>query len=63
LRKTRLSVWTTGVCVFGAWLAHLVWPFPQPWGLMVAAIVSISVQFVSPFVPQQERVAPQPNLE
>ncbi len=63
LRKTRLSVWTTGVCVFGAWLAHLVWPFPQPWGLMVAAIVSISVQFVSPFVPQQERVAPHPNLE
>ena len=51
LRRTRLSVWSTGVVVFAAWLIHLIWPFPQPWGLMVAAIISISVQLVSPFAP------------
>ena len=57
LRKTRLSVWTTLVCVFWAWMINLFWSFPQPWGLMVAAIISTSVQLVSPFVPEHERAA------
>jgi hypothetical protein len=63
LRRTRLSVWTTGVAVLVAWLIHLIWPFPQPWGLMVAAIISASVQLVSPFVPLAERGAAQPSVE
>jgi hypothetical protein len=57
LRRTRLSVWSTVACVFGAWLVDAIWAFPQPWGLMVAAIISISVQLVSPYVPQPDRVA------
>ncbi|HEV3137651.1 MAG TPA: serine/threonine-protein kinase [Pirellulales bacterium] len=57
LRRTRLSVWCTVGCVFWAWMIDLVWSFPQPWGLMVAAIISISVQLVSPFVPEHERLA------
>ena len=57
LRRTRLSVWTTVGCVFWAWMIDLVWSFPQPWGLMVAAIISISVQLASPFVPEHERLA------
>jgi hypothetical protein len=63
LRRTRLSVWSTGVVVFAAWLIHLIWPFPQPWGLMVAAITSISVQLVSPFASTQDRVAPGSSRE
>ncbi len=55
LRRTRLSVWSTGVCVFAAWLVDCLWHFPQPWGLMVAAIVSISVQLVSPHVSSHTR--------
>ncbi|MBI3840032.1 MAG: serine/threonine protein kinase [Planctomycetia bacterium] len=57
LRRTRLSVWCTVVCVFWAWMINLLWSFPQPWGLMVAAIISTSVQLVSPFVPEHERLA------
>ncbi len=57
LRRTRLSVWFTVVCVFWAWMINLLWSFPQPWGLMVAAIISISVQLVSPFVPEHDRLA------
>jgi hypothetical protein len=63
LRRTRLSVWNTGVSVFGAWAVDWIWAFPQPWGLMVAAIISISVQLVSPFVPQHERLARQTGAE
>ena len=63
LRRTRLSVWRTIMCVFVAWLINCFWPFPQPWGLMVAAIMSISVQLVSPYVPQHQRIARQPSQE
>ena len=57
LRYTRLSIWTTAVCVFWAWIISYLWPFPQPWGLMVAAIISISVQLASPAVPHLQRAA------
>jgi hypothetical protein len=57
LRRTRLSIWSTVVSVFVAWAITCVWPFPQPWGLMVAAVMSTSVQLVSPFVPPHERIA------
>jgi serine/threonine protein kinase len=57
LRYARLSIWTTAVCVFWAWVISYLWPFPQPWGLMVAAITSISVQLASPAVPGYQRIA------
>ncbi len=57
LRRTRLSIWSTVGSVFVAWAITCVWPFPQPWGLMVAAVMSTSVQLVSPFVPPHERIA------
>lgn len=53
LRKTRLSVWATGTCVLVAAIVDGIWRFPQPWGMMVAAIISISVQLVSPFADQE----------
>jgi hypothetical protein len=57
LRRTRLSVWNTASCVFLAWMVDWIWVFPQPWGVMVAAIISISVQLVSPFATQPDRAA------
>ncbi len=63
LRHTRLSLWNTGWSVFAAWVIDWIWAFPQPWGLMVAAIISISVQLVSPFVPQHDRVARTAGME
>ncbi len=55
LRSVRLSLWTTVSTVFIAWLLNEFFPFPQPWGLMVAAIMSIAVQLASPWVPEVER--------
>jgi hypothetical protein len=64
LRYTRFSLVSTCVCVFWAWLLNVLWPFPQPWGLMLAAIVAISVQLSSPWVdPSASPAAHRPHRE
>ena len=55
LRRTRLSLWATGVCVLWAWIVHMFCPFPQPWGLMLAAAISVSVQMSAPWVNSKQR--------
>jgi hypothetical protein len=61
VRTTRLSIWYTAVAIFWAWLpAMLFWPFPQPWGLMLAAIMAIAVQLASPWVPADQRSVAHP---
>jgi serine/threonine protein kinase len=50
LRTARLSLVATGACVFWAWILDLIWRFPQPWGLMLAAVISIAVQLASPWL-------------
>jgi len=57
LRSTRLSFWSTCSSVFGAWLVNLIWPFPQPWGFMVVATMSIALQLASPWVGPRGRVS------
>ena len=55
LRESRVSLWATGACVLWAWLIHIFWPFPQPWGFMLAATISIAVQLSAPWVSVRER--------
>ncbi len=50
LRTTRLSVGAVVVSVLWAWVLSLFWDFPQPWGMIVAAIISVSVQLSSPWI-------------
>ena len=50
VRSARLSLWATACTVLVAWVLNLFWPFPQPWGIMVAATMSIAVQLASPWV-------------
>ena len=57
LRSTRLSLWHLAVCVGVAWMVAQIWHCPQPWGLMIVAIVSISIQLASPW--QSPRIAVQ----
>jgi hypothetical protein len=56
LRSTRLSLWTTAVCVTCAMALYMFWPFPQqweffpqPWGFLVTAVIAIAVQLASPW--------------
>ena len=55
LRATRLSLWSTGVCVLLGWVVSLVWQFPQPWGLMLPATIAVAVQLSAPWVPPKQR--------
>jgi len=48
LRSARLSLWSTLVCTVMAGVVAAVWHFPQPWLVMVAAVMSISIQLASP---------------
>jgi hypothetical protein len=62
-RSDRLSVWWVLVCVFWAWLLHFFWWFPQPAGMMVAAVIAISTQLSSPWMPPSRRRALSGELE
>jgi hypothetical protein len=55
LRTTRLSLWSTAVAAGWAWLLHLVWPFPQPWGFMLVMTVSLAVQLSTPWLAPSRR--------
>ncbi len=55
LRQGRVSIWSTLGCVFGAWVLHQFCQFPQPWGLLLAATISLAVQFAAPWMTIVER--------
>ena len=55
LRHARLRLWPVAGTVFWAAVANMFWPLPQPWGLMLAATISISVQMASVWIPLKER--------
>ena len=58
LRPTRLSLWAVAVSIMAAWLVNQFWTFPQPWGLMAAACMSLSLQLSSPWM-RRERSSRQ----
>ena len=59
LRSTRLSLWSLLATVVVAHIVATAWQFPEPWLMMVAACMSVSVQLSSPWVPIHARLRPQ----
>ena len=59
LRPSRLSIWPIACALLVAFGLNFLWPFPQPWGLMVAATISLAVQLASPLVTPQPSQPPQ----
>ncbi|MFK7737058.1 MAG: serine/threonine-protein kinase [Pirellulaceae bacterium] len=55
LRRSRFSFWSVIWSVIAASLVHLVIPFPQPWGALIAAGASIAIQLSSPWINPTER--------
>jgi hypothetical protein len=55
MRSSRLSLGATVSTVFFAWVINIFWPFPQPWGLMAAATISLAVQLASPWSGEPDR--------
>jgi serine/threonine protein kinase len=54
-RNTRMSLWCVIVCMFTAWLLQIFWWFPQPYGMIVAAVIALSTQLASPWMPPSQR--------
>ncbi|MFT7643699.1 MAG: hypothetical protein ACI9G1_005465, partial [Pirellulaceae bacterium] len=50
IRASRVSIWSTCLVVLVALLVHTVFAFSQPWGLLIAAVTSISVQLSSQWI-------------
>mgnify|MGYP002622494636 FL=1 len=57
LRWSRFSLWASGVAVLWAFLLGSVFPFPQPWGMMVAASMAVSIQLAAPWMDPHSRMA------
>jgi len=59
LRPSRLSLWSLVVSVVLAGIVAAAWHFPQPWLVMVAGTMSVSVQLASPWVHPRQRLKRQ----
>ncbi len=55
LRPARLRFWSVILCVVAAGIVAGLWRFPQAWLPMAAAVMAISVQLSSPWMPRHER--------
>ncbi len=58
LRRSRFSITSVIWSVIAASLVHLLIPFPQPWGALIAAGASLAIQLSSPWVNPAERLNP-----
>jgi hypothetical protein len=58
-RQTRLSLISLFVTVVAAYFVAIAWEFPEPWLMMVAGCMSVSVQLASPWTPIHARLRPQ----
>jgi serine/threonine protein kinase len=63
IRSTRLSLWCVVTCMFTAWLLHIFWWFPQPIGMIAAAVIALSTQLASPWMPPSQRRAISESAE
>lgn len=61
LRWSRFSLWYTGIAIGWSYLLTMVCEFPQPWGMMVAASMAVSVQLSAPWMDPHSRLAPSPS--
>jgi hypothetical protein len=57
LRSSRLKIAPILITVLAAWLWQLVFPFPQPWGFMLVAAISVATQLSSPWLSPAQRAA------
>jgi hypothetical protein len=55
LRPSRLKIAPILLAVLAAWICQLAWPFPQPWGFMLVAAISITTQLTAPWISPAER--------
>jgi hypothetical protein len=47
-RRRRVSFWTVAMMAGWAYVLSIFWTFPQPWGMLVAAGISLVTQLATP---------------
>jgi serine/threonine protein kinase/threonine/homoserine/homoserine lactone efflux protein len=57
LRSSRLRIAPILLAILAAWVVQPLLPFPQPWGFMIVAAVSITTQLSAPWLSPAERTA------
>jgi hypothetical protein len=57
LRRTRVNLISLIGCVLWSGIISVVWPFPQPWGFMLAGTISLASQLAAPWMTPAERDA------
>jgi hypothetical protein len=62
LRASRLRLWPMLVSVAMAGIVAGLLKFPQPWLMMVAGIMSVSVQLAGTWAPPSQRLRPQRKM-
>ncbi len=55
VRRTRLSVWSVGLCLVWATLVGQFVHFPLPWSCIVAVMISVATQFAAPWLSSDQR--------
>ena len=58
-----MSLWCVFTCVFIAWLLHIFWWFPQPFGMITAGMIALATQLASPWMPPSQRRAISESAE
>jgi hypothetical protein len=56
-RSPRVAIWSIAWCGLVAWLLHFIWWFPQPLGMLIAAVMAFTLQFASPWLSPSKRRA------
>jgi serine/threonine protein kinase len=56
-RSPRVAIWNIAWCGLVAWLLHFIWWFPQPLGMLIAAVMAFTLQFASPWLSPSKRRA------
>ncbi|MGI9516875.1 MAG: hypothetical protein ACR2NP_07525, partial [Pirellulaceae bacterium] len=55
VRRTRLSIWSVGLCLVWGMLIGEFFHFPMPWSIVVAVMISIATQMASPWLTREQR--------
>ncbi len=51
----RVNLLAVAICVFIGWIFQLVWPYPQPYGLMSLAMISLATQLSASWMTAADR--------
>ena len=55
IRRTRLSIWSVGLCLVWGMLIGQFFQFPLPWSCVIAVVVSVATQIGSPWLSPDQR--------